>query len=89
VEHVKNIMGNLWGIHWEHTKNVVGTPNTKKKIKIQPPFFGNPFCYLLFGCMCNIYFPHPFHLYGHLGVQIILFYFSPSSLPLWPFRVQA
>jgi hypothetical protein len=39
---------------------------------------------------CAIFIsPHPFRLYDHLGVQIILFYFSPSSLPLWPLRVQA
>jgi hypothetical protein len=75
-------IGNTHKMWWEHQI-------PKNEIKIQPQLFFILFV-ISFEVACAIFnSPHPFHLYGHLGVQIILFYFPPSSLPLWPLKVQA
>jgi len=75
-------IGNTLKMWWEHQI-------PKKKIKINPKFFLILFV-ISFVVACAIFIsPHPFHLHGHLGVQIILFYFPLSSLPLWPLKVQA
>jgi hypothetical protein len=59
VEHVKKIMGNLWGIHWEHIKNVVGTPNIEKKNQNQnsTPIFWSSFLLSPFWLHVQYLFP--------------------------------